>query len=96
LGDNSPQNCGEVMLESVTFEPKNTTDLERFFEENKDKCHEIWVVLKKETVANPQPMSFDQALKEAKKQGLIDSRTKTIDTKKYGVRFTKRIKKSSV
>ena len=81
------------MLDSVTFEPKNASDLESFFEENKDKYHEIWVVLTKKTVANPQPISFNQALNEAKKQGLIDSRKKTIDEKKYVIRFTKRIKK---
>jgi hypothetical protein len=43
-------------------------------------------------VANSQPLSFNQALAEAKKQGLIDSRTKTIDEKKYMIHFTKRIK----
>jgi hypothetical protein len=54
--------------------------------------HEIWVVITKKKVAYPQPVSFNQALSEAKKQGLIDSRTKTLDEKKYMIRFTKRIK----
>ena len=31
------KNLGEVMLESVTFEPKKTPDLERFFGKNKNK-----------------------------------------------------------
>jgi hypothetical protein len=42
--------------------------------------------------ANPQPMSFNQAISEAIEQGLIDSRTKNIDEKTYMIRFTKRIK----
>ena len=88
------KNLGEVMLESVTFEPKNPSELERFFEENKEKCHEIWVVLTKKKVVNFQPVSFNEAVNEAKKQGLIDSRTKTLDEKKYVIRFTKRIKKT--
>ncbi len=79
------------MAESLTFEPQNVPELKRFFEENKDKYHEIWVIITKKTV-NPEPVSFNQALSEAKKQGLIDSRTKTIDKKKYMIRFTKRIK----
>ena len=90
------KNFGEVMLDSVTFEPKNVSDLERFFEENKEKYPEIWVVITKKAIVDPQPVSFDQAIKEAKMQGLIDSRTKTIDAKKYGALFTKRIKKSPV
>jgi hypothetical protein len=79
------------MVESSTFEPQNVSELKRFFEENKDRYHEIWVVITKKQTANPQPVSFNQALIEAKKQGLIDSRTKTIDEKKYMIRFTKRI-----
>ena len=80
------------MAESVTFEPQHVSELKRFFEENKDKYHEIWVIITKKKSVNPQPVSFNQALSEAKKQGLIDSRTKTIDEKKYMIRFTKRIK----
>ena len=92
---NSPQKARrKVTLESVTFEPKNASELKQFFEENKDKCHEIWVIITKKKTANPQLLSFNQALTEAKKQGLIDSRTKTIDEKKYMIRFTKRIKPS--
>ena len=80
------------MVESVTFEPQNLSDLKRFFEDNKDKVHEIWVVITKKNVAKPQLLSFNQALDEAKNQGLIDSKTKTIDAEKYMIRFTKRIK----
>jgi uncharacterized protein YdeI (YjbR/CyaY-like superfamily) len=80
------------MAESTTFEPQTVAALNRFFEENKDKCHEIWIVITKKKTANPQPISFNQAVNEAKKHGLIDSRTKTIDDKKYMIRFTKRIK----
>ena len=78
-------------MESVTFEPKNASEIKQFFEENKDKCHEIWVIITKKKRTNPQPVSFNDALTEAKKQGLIDSRTKTINEKKYMIRFTKRI-----
>ncbi len=79
------------MGESITFEPQNVSMLKQFFEDNKEIYHEIWIVITKKKAANPQPLSFDQALIEAKKQGLIDSRTKTIDAEKYMIRFTKRI-----
>jgi len=84
------------MVESITFEPKNVSELKLFFEDNKEKYHEIWVVITKKKTANPQLVSFDQALNEAKKQELIDSRTKTIDEEKYMIRFTKRIKPKNV
>ena len=80
------------MIASITFEPQNVSELKRFFEENKEKYHEIWIVITKKKAAHTQPISFDQALAEAKKQGLIDSRTRSIDTEKYMIRFTKRIK----
>jgi arginine utilization protein RocB len=96
VGDKQPAKKAkakrQVMAESVTFEPQNISDLTRFFEENKDKYHEIWVIITKKKTVNPQLVSFNQALSEAKKQGLIDSRTKTIDEKKYMIRFTKRNK----
>jgi len=75
---------------SVSFEPKNAEELKRFFEANKDRPHEIWVVLTNKKYANPQPVSFNEAVAEAVKQGLIDSRTKTLSMEKYAVRFTKR------
>jgi hypothetical protein len=81
-----------VSTESVTFEPKNAEELTRFFETNKDKYHEIWIVITKKDHANPQPTSFDEAVSEAVKQGLIDSRTKTLNEQKYMIRFTKRKK----
>ena len=82
VGDNQPAKTEKVTLEAVSFEPKNALELKRFFEENKDTCHEIWVVITKKKIANSQPVSFDQALTEAKKQGLIDSRKRTIDEEK--------------
>jgi hypothetical protein len=75
---------------SIFFEPGNLDELSNFFESNKDKYSEIWVVLTKKTQANPQPVSFDQAVSEAIRQGLIDSRTKGLDEQKYAMRFTKR------
>ncbi len=59
--------------------------------DNKEKYCEIWVVITKKKAVNQQPISFNQALNEAKKQGLIVSRTKTIDEEKYMIRFTKRV-----
>jgi hypothetical protein len=52
------KNCGEVMLGSVTFGPKNASEIGQFFEENKEKYREIWVVITKKKVANPQSVSF--------------------------------------
>jgi hypothetical protein len=75
---------------SISFEPKTVEDLKRFFETNKDKYHEIWVVLTKKDHANPQPVSFSGAVGEAISQGLVDSRTKTLTEEKYAIRFTKR------
>jgi hypothetical protein len=91
MGDKQPKK-GINMVESITFEPKNISELKQFFKKNKEKYHEIWIVITKKKTANPQPVSFYQALTEAKKQELIDSRTKTIDSEKYMIRFTKRIK----
>ncbi len=78
--------------ESVAYEPKDIADLSRFLKSNKDAYHEIWVVLVKKKHADPQPVSFDEAVGEAIAQGLVDSRIKTLDEKRYAVRFTKRKK----
>ena len=78
------------VVDSVSFEPKNVGELERFFEANKDRYREIWVVLINKKFANPQPVAFNEAVAEAVKLGLIDSRTKTLSAEKYAVRFTKR------
>ena len=75
---------------TATFEPKNAEELSRFLEINKGKYSEIWIVLTKKKFANPQPVSFVDAISEAAKHGLIDSRTKSLDEQKYAVRFTKR------
>jgi len=79
-----------VIKESVTFEPKNADELSRFFEINKDKYREIWITLTNKKHADPQPVSFNEAVSEAKKHGLIDSRIKSLNEKKYSIRFTKR------
>ena len=79
---------------SVSFEPKNTKELRHFFETNKDKYHEIWIVLSNKKHVDPQPVSFNEAVAEAVKHGLIDSRSKSLSEQKYAVRFTKkRVKK---
>ena len=75
---------------SISYEPKTVEDLVGFLKANKEKYHEIWVVLTKKACANPQPVSFDEAVREAIALGLVDSRTKTLDEEKYGIRFTKR------
>ncbi len=75
---------------SISFEPKTVEELRCFFEVNRDKYKEVWVVLTKKDRANLQPVSFVEAVAEAVKQGLIDSRTKSLTTEKYAIRFTKR------
>ena len=79
-----------TMSASVSFEPANVEELKSFFEVNKNRYHEIWIVLLNKKYADPQPVSFNEAVGEAVKQGLVDSRTKTLSEKKYGIRFTKR------
>ena len=80
---------------SINYEPQNIDDLSSFLKANKDKYHEIWVVLIKKEHANPQPVSFSEAVSLAIRQGLVDSRTKTLDEKRYAVRFTKRKNKKT-
>jgi arginine utilization protein RocB len=82
----------EKKIESVTFEPKSLVELRKFFEENKEKYHEIWVIITNKKAANPQVVSFGEVISEAKSQGLIDSRIKNVDEKRYMIRLTKRIK----
>jgi hypothetical protein len=79
---------------TISLEPQNIEQLCQFFRENKDEFHEIWIVLTKKEYANPQPVSFQDAVNEAIKQGLIDSRTKSLNEQKYAIRFTKRISES--
>ena len=80
--------------ESITYEPQNIADLSSFLKVNKEKYHEIWVVLIKKKFG-PQPVSFSEAVGRAVELGLVDSRIKTLDEKRYAVRFTKRkIKKT--
>jgi arginine utilization protein RocB len=80
------------VAESVTFEPKSLAELKQFFKENKGKYHEIWVVIMNKKAANPQIVSFNQVLSEARNQGLIDSRIRNLDEKRYMIRLTKRVK----
>jgi hypothetical protein len=80
---------------SVSFEPRNLEELHSFFAANKDEFHEIWMILTKKKSVNPQPVSFGETVREAVAQGLIDSRIKTLDERKYAIRFTKRIVKKT-
>ena len=80
------------MVDSVSFEPKTLGELTQFFEENKDKYHEMWVIIKNKKSQSPQIVSFNDVVSEARKQGLIDSRIKNVDKEKYMIRLTKRIK----
>jgi hypothetical protein len=82
----------QIVAESVTFEPKSLVALKRFFKENKDKYHEIWIVITHKKEANSQTVSFNQVVDQAVKHGLIDSRIRNIDEKKYMIRLTKRIR----
>ena len=82
----------QIMLKekSATFEPKSVDELSRFFEINKNRRNEIWIILTNKKYADPQPVSFNEAVSEAVKQGLIDSRSKSLSERKYAIRFTKR------
>jgi hypothetical protein len=77
---------------SATFEPKSAEELAYFFKTSRDSYHEIWIVITKKKHADPQPVTFNEAVAEAVKQGLIDSRTKSLNEHKYMIRFTKRKK----
>jgi hypothetical protein len=77
---------------SVTFEPKNVQELAHFFETNRDNYHEIWIVISKKNHVDSQPVTFYEAVTEAIKQGLTDSRTKSLNEHKYQIRFTKKKK----
>ena len=96
MGDNQPvnkelvRNLTKTEKSSISFEPKNVAELDMFFCCNKEKFHEIWVILTKKKYLNPQPVSFSEVVSEAIEHGLIDNKTKTIDEQKYAVRFTKR------
>jgi hypothetical protein len=80
---------------SIVYEPRNIDDLSSFLKANKDEYHEIWVVLVKKKHANSQPVSFTEAVSKAIEQGLVDSRTRTLDEKRYAIRFTKRKSKKT-
>ena len=80
------------MVDSISFEPKSLGELTQFLEENKDIYHEMWVIITNKKAASTQVVSFNDVVSEAKKQGLIDSRIKNIDNKKYMIRLTKRTK----
>jgi hypothetical protein len=77
---------------AITYEPKNSQGLTTFLENNKEKYHEIRIIITKKKVSNPQPVSFNEAVTLALGQGLVDSRTKSLDIKKYEIRLTKRKK----
>ena len=80
------------MVDSISFEPKSLGELTQFLEENKDKHHEIWVIITNKKARSAQEVSFNDVVSEGRKQGLIDSRIKNIDSKKYMIRLTKKIK----
>jgi len=75
---------------TVTYEPPSKDELSNFLGAHKDEYHEIWIVLTKKKRANPQPVSFSEVITEAVTHGLIDSRTKSLDDEKYGVRLTEK------
>jgi hypothetical protein len=80
---------------SISFEPKNVEELHHFLAAYKNSYPEIWIILTKKAIANPQPVSFNEAVAEAVSQGLVDSRTKSVSEQKYAIRFTKRKKLSA-
>jgi hypothetical protein len=88
-----PENHNSTETRSIHFEPRNAEEPSQFFEANRDKYQEIRVVLTKKTSANPQPVSFTEAVTESTKHGLIDSRTRSLSDQKYGIRFTEKKQK---
>jgi signal recognition particle receptor subunit beta len=58
-----------VPTESVSLEPANAEELKHFLEASKDRYYEIWIVITKKEYADPQPVSFNEAVAEAVKQG---------------------------
>ncbi|MGA2385862.1 MAG: hypothetical protein ABSG33_04955 [Candidatus Bathyarchaeia archaeon] len=61
---------------SILYEPKDIEDLAKFLKANKEKYHEIWVVLIKKEHANPQPVSFNEAVSTALRVGLLTAEPK--------------------
>jgi hypothetical protein len=59
----------QVMAESVTFEPQNNSELKRFFEENKDKHHEIWIIIKKQKRRKSSASVIQPSHKRSNKTG---------------------------
>jgi len=93
MGDKQPVKMEvQIVVESISFEPKSLGELSHFFEKNKDIYLEIWIIISNRKVASPKAVSFNDVVSEAKKQGLIDSRIKNIDNEKYMIRLTKRLK----
>lgn len=84
-----------MIKKSITYEPCDDHDLSNFLDANKESYHEIWIVLTKKEYANPQPVTFKDAVNKAIERGLVDSRTKSLDEEKYAIRFTKRKDKSN-
>jgi hypothetical protein len=79
-----------MIKKSIMYEPVDADDLSNFFQTNKENYLEIWIVITKKEHANPQPVTFKEAVTKAIDHGLVDSRTKSLDEKKYAIRFTKR------
>jgi hypothetical protein len=51
MGDKQPAKKGISMGESITFDSQNVLMLKQFFEGNKEKYDEIWIVITKKKVA---------------------------------------------
>ena len=49
---------------SVIFEPRNVEELRLFFEANRDRYHEIWIVLTNKKYADPQPFHSKRPLRK--------------------------------
>jgi hypothetical protein len=75
---------------TIAFEPTDIKQLSDFFKTNKKRYHEMRIILTKKKYAGQQPVSFNEALIEAKKHDLIDSRTKSLNERQYYIRFTKK------
>jgi uncharacterized protein YdeI (YjbR/CyaY-like superfamily) len=72
---------------------KNQQDLRKWFEENHEKMHELWVGYYKIKYGAPS-ITWPQSVEEALCFGWIDGIRKSIDKNCYTIRFTPRKPKS--
>ena len=73
--------------------PKQPGDFARWLARNRERATEVWLVFYKKT-SGRQTVAYKHALEDALCYGWIDSRVKTMDAKRFMVRFTPRAPRS--